>query len=63
MKKSTNIALSDDIRAGLDQLAVREDRSRSWLAETAIRQFLATHSVDPNRRVAPGAHHTESHDG
>jgi predicted transcriptional regulator len=48
MKQAVCLALGADVKTELDRLAQRQDRSRSWLANHAIRQFL-----DRNRGEAP----------
>jgi predicted transcriptional regulator len=40
MKQAVCLALGADVKTELDRLAQQQDRSRSWLANYAIRQFL-----------------------
>jgi hypothetical protein len=41
VKQPVNLALSDDVRAGLDKVAAEQQCSRSWLADRALRDWLA----------------------
>ena len=41
MKKPVTLALGQDTRAALDEAAAQQDRSRSWVADNAIREWLA----------------------
>jgi Ribbon-helix-helix protein, copG family len=43
MKKPVTLALGQDTRAALDEAAAQQDRSRSWVADNAIREWLAAH--------------------
>lgn len=38
--KKFSIAISQDDMNGLDKLALTEDRSRNWLINQAIKEFL-----------------------
>jgi hypothetical protein len=39
-KVSSNFMMDPELLARLDELATRQDRSRSWLIEQAVRQML-----------------------
>jgi hypothetical protein len=41
MKQPVNLALSEDVRRGLDKVAAEQQCSRSWLADRALRDWLA----------------------
>ncbi len=41
--KSTSVRIEDATAKGLDQLAQTLDRSRSWLINDALKQYLAQH--------------------
>jgi len=45
MKHPVTLALGSDVRAALDRLAEEEDRSRSWMADRAIREWLAARAM------------------
>jgi predicted transcriptional regulator len=47
MKRPISFTISDDICTLLDQEAAQQDRSRSWVADRAIREWLAGRSA-PN---------------
>lgn len=69
MKRPTTLNIDDDIRGMLDQIATREERSRSWIADRLIREGLAARGQQPPA-IAQGAHqpaaaaaHMENADG
>ena len=41
MKFNTSIAIGADVRSALDEIAEREERSRSQICDRALRQWLA----------------------
>lgn len=45
----TSIRLSSEIEAPLEQLAKRYDRSRNYLINQAIKEFLARQAVEDSR--------------
>ncbi len=45
----TSVRLNDDIEKPLDSLAKKLDRSKSYLINQAIREFVARQSVDDAR--------------
>lgn len=55
MKQPVTLTLNEDVRAGLDQVAVAQDRSRSWVADAALRQFLNQHRAEAGYRDNPTA--------
>jgi hypothetical protein len=59
MKKPITLALGPDVRAALDHLAEKEDRSRSWLADRALREWLATRPTLGGTEPHRAAQHKE----
>jgi predicted transcriptional regulator len=61
MRKPVSLAISETSITALDRIAEAEARSRSWLADKAIREWLATRAVcdefppQPNRSAEAAA--------
>jgi predicted transcriptional regulator len=54
MRRPISVSLRPEIIAALDRQAEAEDRSRSWLADRAIDEWLATHAkAAPCNAIAP----------
>ncbi len=47
MRHPITLTLDVSVRDALDQLALREERSRSWLAERLIREGHAARAAEP----------------
>jgi predicted transcriptional regulator len=47
MKQPVTVALSADVRAGLDHFAAAQDRSRSWIADQALKEWFAARRNSP----------------
>jgi predicted transcriptional regulator len=45
MKRPTTVTIETEILQVLDQVAQREERSRSWAVNCAIRQWVATRTA------------------
>ena len=43
-KQPLTVKLAPDVRAQLDRLASRQDRSRSWITAEAIKAYAARHA-------------------
>ena len=53
MKVTTTIALGADVREALDELAQREERSRSQICDRALRQWLSAREQSAERPTEP----------
>jgi predicted transcriptional regulator len=51
MKQAICLTLTPDVRQALDELAKREERSRSWVAERVLRAGLTARAHDAT--IAP----------
>lgn len=60
MKQPVTLALADDVRAGLDQFAAAQQCSRSWVADRAIRDWLAAAAAAAASAVSPTPNPTDS---
>jgi predicted transcriptional regulator len=47
----TSIMLPRELRARVDEIAAREDRSRSWVAERALEAFVEAQAPRPAAQV------------
>lgn len=52
MKQPVTVALSADVRAGLDYFAAAQDRSRSWIADQALKEWFAARRNSPEASQA-----------
>jgi predicted transcriptional regulator len=50
MRLQTSVMVSAEIRARIDAIAVRENRSRSWVAERALEAFATAQEASVETR-------------
>jgi predicted transcriptional regulator len=53
MKVTTTIALGADVREALDEIAEREERSRSQICDRALRQWLSSRGESAEAPSSP----------
>jgi predicted transcriptional regulator len=51
MRLQTSVMVSAELRARVDEIAAREDRSRSWVAERALEAFVEAQAPRPAAQV------------